>query len=82
MSVPYRVDLRHAVDHAFDRLVELGALDAEVSHDGAIAALMPDSVAPFENDVRAPHDDYSKIFAPIMRWLMSTATARLHEYAI
>jgi ribosomal protein L11 methyltransferase len=30
----------------FDRLVELGALDAEVSHDGAVAALMPDSVAP------------------------------------
>jgi ribosomal protein L11 methyltransferase len=46
LSVPYRVDLRHAGDHAFDRLVELGALDAEVSQDGAVAALMPDSVAP------------------------------------
>jgi ribosomal protein L11 methyltransferase len=46
LSVPYRVDLRHAGDHVFDRLVELGALDAEVSLDGAVAALMPDSVAP------------------------------------
>ena len=44
--MPYRVDLRHAGDHVFDRLVELGALDAEVSQDGAVAALMPDSVAP------------------------------------
>jgi ribosomal protein L11 methyltransferase len=44
--VPYRVDLRNVGDEAFDRLVELGALDAEVSHDGGIAAVMPDSVAP------------------------------------
>jgi ribosomal protein L11 methyltransferase len=44
--VPYRVDLRNPGDDAFDRLVELGALDAEASHDGRIAALMPDSVAP------------------------------------
>ena len=29
-----------------DRLIELGAIDAEVSHDGGIAALMPDSVGP------------------------------------
>ena len=44
--MPYRIDVRHASDHAFDRLVELGALDAERSHDGGIAALMPDGVAP------------------------------------
>jgi ribosomal protein L11 methyltransferase len=44
--VPYRVDLRNPGDDAFDRLVELGALDAEYVHDGAIAALMPDSVTP------------------------------------
>jgi len=44
LSVPYRVDLRHAGDDAFDRLVDLGAIDAEVAHDGRIAALMPDSV--------------------------------------
>jgi ribosomal protein L11 methyltransferase len=46
LSVPYRVDLRHSGDDVFDRLVELGALDAEVSQDGAVAALMPDSVPP------------------------------------
>jgi ribosomal protein L11 methyltransferase len=44
LSVPYRVDLRSAGDDAFDRLVELGALDAEVTHDGRIAAVMPDRV--------------------------------------
>ncbi len=44
LSVPYRVDLRHASDDAFYRLVDLGAIDAEVAQDGRIAALMPDSV--------------------------------------
>jgi ribosomal protein L11 methyltransferase len=44
--VPYRIDLRNVGDDAFDRLVELGAIDAELSHDGGIAALMPDSVTP------------------------------------
>ena len=45
-SVPYRVDLPHVSDAALDRLVELGAIDAEVSEDDGIAALMPDGVAP------------------------------------
>jgi ribosomal protein L11 methyltransferase len=44
LSVPYRVDLRYADVDAFSRLVDLGALDAEVAQDGRIAALMPDSV--------------------------------------
>ena len=44
--MPYRVDLRNAGDDALDRLVELGAIDAEFSPDGAVAALMPDGVAP------------------------------------
>ena len=44
--MPYRVDLRNAAADAFDRLVELGAIDAESSRDGGISALMPDSVAP------------------------------------
>ena len=44
--MPYRVDLRNATDDSLDRLVELGAIDAERSDDGGIAALMPDSVAP------------------------------------
>jgi ribosomal protein L11 methyltransferase len=43
--VPYRVDFCPAGDDALDRLVELGALDVECSHD-AVAALIPDSVRP------------------------------------
>jgi ribosomal protein L11 methyltransferase len=42
--VPYRIDLRHTGSDGLDRLVELGALDAEVADDGRIAALMPDAV--------------------------------------
>jgi ribosomal protein L11 methyltransferase len=44
--VPYRVDIAGAGDAALDRLVELGALDAERSPGGGIAALMPDGVTP------------------------------------
>jgi ribosomal protein L11 methyltransferase len=44
--VPYRVDILNAGDDVFDRLVELGALDVEASHERGFAALMPDSVAP------------------------------------
>ena len=44
--MPYRVDLRTATNDALDRLIELGAIDAEQSHDGGLAALIPDSVAP------------------------------------
>jgi ribosomal protein L11 methyltransferase len=44
--VPYRIDLRDADDSVLDRLVELGALDVERTHDDGTAALMPDSIAP------------------------------------
>ena len=44
--MPYRVDVRSVTDNALDRLVELGALDAEFSDTGGMAALMPDSVSP------------------------------------
>jgi len=44
--MPYRVDLPDGSADAFDRLVELDALDVEISHGNAIAALMPDSVPP------------------------------------
>jgi ribosomal protein L11 methyltransferase len=44
--VPYRVDLRDGADDVFDRLVDLGAIDAVRADDGAIAAVMPDSVPP------------------------------------
>jgi ribosomal protein L11 methyltransferase len=40
------VDIPNVGDDVLDRLVELGALDAEASHERGIAALMPDSVAP------------------------------------
>ena len=40
------MDVRTVDAHAFDRLVELGALDAESMPDGTIAALMPDGIAP------------------------------------
>jgi ribosomal protein L11 methyltransferase len=45
-DVPYRVDLQNVGGEAFDRLVELGAIDADASSDGGVAALMPDSVEP------------------------------------
>ena len=44
--MPYRADLHNVADDALDRLVELGAIDAELSDDGGIAVLMPDGVAP------------------------------------
>jgi ribosomal protein L11 methyltransferase len=44
--VPYRADLRNAGSHSIDRLIELGAIDVELSQDGGIAALMPDHIAP------------------------------------
>ena len=45
-SVPYRVDLTAVGNEAFDRLVELGALDIEFTDEGGVAALMPDSLDP------------------------------------
>lgn len=44
--MPYRLTLRGVRDTALDRLIALGALDVESPDDGAIVALMPDSVAP------------------------------------
>ena len=43
--MPYRIDLKGADADAFDRLVELGAIDVEAA-DGGIAAIMPDGVTP------------------------------------
>ena len=44
--MPYRIDLRDATDETLDRLVDLGALDVELLHDGAMAALIPDGITP------------------------------------
>jgi ribosomal protein L11 methyltransferase len=41
--MPYRIDLSHPRDDAFDRLIDLGALDVDVTSDG-IAAVLPDAV--------------------------------------
>jgi ribosomal protein L11 methylase PrmA len=47
--MPYRIDLRGTGAEAFDRLVELGAIDVEAVDDtdpgGAMAAIMPDTVS-------------------------------------
>jgi ribosomal protein L11 methyltransferase len=57
--VPYRLDLPNRRDDVLDRLVELGALDVELSHDGGIAALMPDSVTPEQVAAALGVDDIS-----------------------
>ena len=44
VSHPYCIHLRHAHDASLDRLVELGAIDVDLSPDGGIDALMPGSV--------------------------------------
>lgn len=41
--MPYRIDLSHSPDGAFDRLVDLGALDVDVAGD-TVTAIMPDKV--------------------------------------
>ena len=53
--MPYRIDVR-AAPTSFDRLIELGAIDAEVLPDGGIAAVMPDTVRP-EQVATALHVD-------------------------
>ena len=57
--MPYRIDLRSIGDDAFDRLVELGAIDVEVFDNGSIVALMPDSVAPAQVESAIGLDDFS-----------------------
>ena len=57
--MPYRVDVPRAGDAAFDRLVELGALDLEYVPGGGIAALMPDGVAPEQVAFALGVDDLS-----------------------
>jgi ribosomal protein L11 methyltransferase len=45
--VPYRIQVSHGVhEQSLDRLVELGALDVELTADGGLAALLPDGVTP------------------------------------
>lgn len=46
--MPYRIDVRNVGGGALDRLIDLGALDVDQSAPGAVAAVMPDSVSPFQ----------------------------------
>jgi ribosomal protein L11 methyltransferase len=46
--VPYRVELHSTAEGALARLIDLGALDVEVTGQGTASALMPDSVTPDE----------------------------------
>ena len=85
-SVPYRVDVSNVGDDALDRLVELGAIDAEVSHTGAIAALMPDSVAP-EHVARALDVDDISVSPAVGRdagsvWVLSRRPIRIGRLRI
>jgi ribosomal protein L11 methyltransferase len=57
--VPYRIDVARTGDAALDRLVELGALDVELSPAGGIAALMPDGVTPEHVALALGVDDFS-----------------------
>jgi ribosomal protein L11 methyltransferase len=57
--VPYRVDLRNVGHDTFERLIDLGAIDADVSPDGGIAALMPDRVTPEQIAAALGVDDRS-----------------------
>jgi ribosomal protein L11 methylase PrmA len=43
--MPYRIDVRDPPDHAFETLIDLGALDLE-SGEQELAALMPDAISP------------------------------------
>jgi len=84
--VPYRVDLRNATDDVLDRLVELGAIDADRSDDGGIAALMPDSVAP-EHVARALGIDGFAVSPATVRdagsvWILSPRPIRVGRIRI
>lgn len=73
--MPYRVDIPNVADDAFDRLIDLGALDAERVAGGGIAALMPDAVAP-EHVVRALGIDEMSVSPAVARdagsvWILS-----------
>jgi len=73
--VPYRIDINHAGSALFDRLIELGAIDAELAGGDGIAALMPDNVTP-EQISRALGVSHVAVSAAIGRdensvWILS-----------
>jgi ribosomal protein L11 methyltransferase len=85
-SVPYRVDLPAGADDVLDRLVALGALDCERSHDGGLAALMPDSVTP-ERLARTLGVDTVSVSPAVARdagsvWILSPRQIRIGRLQI
>jgi len=84
--VPYRIDIRTAGQDAFDRLVELGALDVEVLPDGMVAALLPDGVTPEQVRGALRVDDFS-ISPAVGRdedsvWILSPRAVRIGRLRI
>jgi len=56
--MPYRIHVRDADDDVLDRLVDLGALDAERTGDGLVV-LLPDAVTPAEVTVTLERGDFT-----------------------
>jgi ribosomal protein L11 methyltransferase len=84
--VPYRIDFRGATDEMLDRLVELGALDVELTHAGTIAALMPDIVTA-DQVARALGDPDITISPAVERdagsvWILSPRRIRIGRLRI
>ncbi len=84
--MPYRVDLGNPGDDALDRLIELGAVDAEISDDGRIAALMPDRVSPQQIAHAMSIDDIA-VSPAISRddgsvWILSRRPIRVGRFRI
>lgn len=84
--MPYRVDLGNAGGDALDRLIDLGAIDAESSDSGGIAALMPDRVTP-EQVAVALGIDAVAVTRAIARddgsvWILSPRTIRIGRLRI
>ena len=78
--------MRKAGDDALDRLVELGAIDVELSQDGGVAALMPDSIRPDQVAGALGVDDFSVSPAPGRDagsvWVLSPRSIRIGRLRI
>lgn len=83
--MPYRIDIFSPPDDALDQLVDLGALDIELVHNG-LAAILPDSVAPdaVAAALRVPGVSVSSAVARDNGsvWLLSPRTVRIGNNAL
>ena len=83
--MPYRIDVR-AAPGRFDRLIDLGAIDAEVLPDGRLAAVMPDTVRP-EQIANALHADEMTASPAVGRdagsvWVLSSRSIQIGRLRI